>query len=158
MVIGSFRYRNRTMTSLGLWNYQNTYCFRLSLNFLYWSLAFLWLYMAPNTSPKTSSSPFMFQIDDLYAGRLKRPPHITHHWWPLLTPQPLCPCSWPHLILLYSIMVLWTRVGCCVTFPVTSYRVWWFHFCFWILDILFLKNVELTLLFSFHVGHNWTWL
>ena len=110
MFIRFFRYRTRTMMSSGIYNYQNTYCFSFSLDLLYWSLASLWLSIVPKTTPKPSTSTLKFQIDDVYFGRLKHPPHPPHPWWPLLPTHLHCPRPWYQVLVLYSLVVSWTRV------------------------------------------------
>ena len=109
-LIGSLRYCTRIMISSVLWNYQNMYCFIFSVDFLFWSLTSIWLSMVPKTSPKPSNFPLKFQIDDVYAGRLKRPPHPLHPWWPLLPPRPTLTCPRPQLLVLDYLVVSWPMV------------------------------------------------
>ena len=116
-VIRSFRYHNRKIMSSGLWNYQNTYCFIFSVDFLYWSLDSFCLSMVLKYASKSSSSPLKFQIDDMYAGRLKRPPHPSHPWWLLLPPRPPRPRSWAQLLVLDSLIVSWPKVFVVSTSP-----------------------------------------
>ena len=108
--INSSIYFTRTMMYSGLRNYQNIYCFRFLIDFLYWSLASLWSSIVPKTAKKSSTSPLKVQMDDIYAGRLKHLPHPPHPWWQLLTQRPPRPLPWTRLLVLDSLVVSWPRV------------------------------------------------
>ena len=110
IVIGYFRSHTRTMMSAGSWNYRSTYCFGFWLNFLYWSLASLWLALVSKTAPKSSTSLLKFRIYDVYYGRLKQVPHPPRPWWPIISPQPPCPFTRPPLLVLDFIILLWDQV------------------------------------------------
>ena len=93
-----FKPLTRTMMSSGLWNYIRMYCLRLSLNFLYLSLAYICLDVVPKTAPKSSTSPLKCLIDDVYAGRLKLLPRPPRLWWSPILVQPPQPHPRPPLL------------------------------------------------------------
>ena len=78
IVVGSFKSLTRTIVSSGFWNSIRMYCFVFLLNFLYWYLAYICSDVVPKTAPKSSISPLKLLIDDVCAGRLKRPPRPPH--------------------------------------------------------------------------------
>ena len=86
------------MMSSGLCNTLRMYCFRFSLNFLYWSLAYLCSDLVPKTAPKSFTYPLKFLINDVYDGRLKRPPLPPRPWWKPLPVQPPRPRPRPPLL------------------------------------------------------------
>ena len=97
-VIGYFKYCTRIMMSSGFCNYWSTYCFSFRLNFLYWSLASLFMDMVPKTAFKSSTSPLNLRIDGVYARQLKCLPHPPRPLKPPLPPQPPWPCPRPLLL------------------------------------------------------------
>ena len=155
-VVGSFKYLARTMISSEFWNYLRMYCFSFSLTFLYWYLASLCSDVIPKTAPKSSTSLLKFLIDDVYYGRLKRPPPLPRPWWP---PLPVWP-PWPHprpLFLELDLLVSEARVvvaslpsppllfAAGEAVSVSGFIVFFPYF---------MNTVELTLLSLFRVGHN----
>ena len=109
-VIGYFRYHTRIMMHSGFWNSRSTYCFRFRLNFLHWSLAFLWSAVVPNTAPKSYNYLLKFWIDDMYSGRLKHMPRPPSTWWIIITPQPPWPSPRPPFPAINFLVLLWARV------------------------------------------------
>ena len=105
-----FRYCARTIMSSGIWNSRITYCFSFLLNFLYWSLTYLWLAVVPKTAPKSSNSPLKFRIYDVYSGRLNIPTCPSRPWWPLLPTRPHRRCPWPPLLVFDFLIFLWAWV------------------------------------------------
>ena len=148
-IIGFSSSRTITMMSSGFCKYCSTYYFRFSLNFLHWYFSSLCSSMVPKTVTKPSTYPLKFIIDYIYTGRLNQPPPPPRPWWPLWTTtltSASVSCTWFTRFLSTS--------GCCVNFPATASRGWWGRFRFYSLDVYFLNNVELTLLFYFRMGHN----
>ena len=97
-ILGSFKYLTRTIMSSELWNTLSMYCFRFSLDFLYWYLASLCSDVVPKTAPKFYTSSLKFLIDDVYAGQLKLLPLPPRPWWPPLLVQPPRPRPRPPLL------------------------------------------------------------
>ena len=149
------------MISSGFWNYRRIYCFRLSLNFLYWSLTYHCLAVVYKNAPKSSTSTLNVLINYVYAGRLKCLPCPPHTLWPPLPVWPPQPCTRPPFLALNSLIVSETQVivASLPSHPllpaegeaVSVSKVIVIH-------LSFLNNFELSLLSSFRVIHNPTHL
>ena len=96
-VVRYFKSLTRTIISSGLWNSHRMYCFSFSLN---WSSDSLCYAVVLRTAQKSLTYPFKFLIDDVYSGRLKRPPCPPCSWLPPLSVQPHCTHPWPQLLVL----------------------------------------------------------